>query len=61
MPEPVTRAQLSVLTLGGKEVMKMAFSGTSVHADISTLPDGIYIVKLTSEKSVKVGKLIKRF
>lgn len=60
MAEPVTRAHLSIFTLCGKEVLNMTFSGASVNADISALPNGIYIVKLTSEKLVKVGKLIKK-
>ena len=51
--------QLSILNLIGQELMKQTITKKSTTIDISNLPHGTYIVKLQSQKSVQVGKMVK--
>jgi hypothetical protein len=51
--------QLSILNLIGQELMRQTITNKSTTIDINNLPHGTYIVKLQSQKSVQVGKMIK--
>jgi len=50
---------LSLLNLTGRDVLTREITEPKTVIDISTLHQGIYIVKLSGEKSIQVGKLIK--
>jgi len=51
--------QISIFNLNGQEVIKQQVTEPKTVVDISTLPQGIYMVKLTSDDKVKVLKLVK--
>jgi hypothetical protein len=53
-------AQCSVLNAVGREFIHQELTQTKSVIDVSTLPSGIYMVKLTSVKEVRVGKFIRQ-
>jgi photosystem II stability/assembly factor-like uncharacterized protein len=57
--ETLSSGRLSILNLHGQEVMKLQVTGPMIQIDISNLPNGVYFVRLTSEKMVEFGKFIK--
>jgi ligand-binding sensor domain-containing protein len=57
--EANTNDLLSILNLNGQELIVRQVSEPKTRIDISALPCGIYLVKLTGERSVQVGKIIK--
>ena len=50
---------LSVLNLNGVELIRQQISASKTMVDVGSLPDGVYLVKFTNERTVQVGKLIK--
>ncbi|RQO30044.1 T9SS C-terminal target domain-containing protein, partial [Taibaiella sp. KBW10] len=46
-------------SLDGRLLLQKALSATQATIDISTLPIGIYTVKITDNNSTKTVKLIK--
>ena len=54
-----TKFQLSIFNLNGKEVISQKLTAPGTSIDISNLPQGIYCVRLTSDNTVKVLKIIK--
>ena len=53
-------SQLSILNLNGQELLKQTTTEPKTVIDISTLPNGIYFVKVTGDKAVGVGKFMKQ-
>ena len=53
------QSHLSILNLNGQELIKQTNLELSTQIDISTLPSGVYIMKLMDEKTLKVEKIIK--
>ena len=51
---------ISILDLSGRELLQKAVPGTKFTMDITTLPSGLYLVKLTGGTSVEFGKFFKR-
>jgi hypothetical protein len=51
--------QLSIFNVNGEKVIEMQLTYTETQIDISTLPRGVYFVKLQNEKMVEVGKMVK--
>jgi len=51
---------LTISNLSGKLILTRQITGLKSQLDISTLPAGVYFVRLTSEKTVKVEKFIKQ-
>jgi len=51
--------QLSILNLNGKELLKQTSTEPNTTINITTLPGGIYIVKIRGKRSFEVGKIIK--
>jgi CubicO group peptidase (beta-lactamase class C family) len=51
---------LAVFTLNGQEILQKELNGQITTIDISTLPPGIYVVKVVGNKGVQVGKFIKQ-
>ncbi len=57
-PSPVI-SQLSIMNLDGQEVLTRQINQTKTQIDISSLPSGVYFVRVTNDKTVEVGKFIK--
>ena len=53
-------SQLSIINTNGQELISRQVTTPKTMVDISTLPSGVYIVKVTGELTVQVGKLIKQ-
>jgi hypothetical protein len=53
------KSHLSIMNLNGQELMTCQITSSKTHLDISNLPGGVYFVRLTSERMVEVGKIIK--
>ncbi len=53
-------SQLSILNLNGQELLKQTITEPKTVIDISSLPNGVYFVRVTGEKSVGVGKFVKQ-
>lgn len=58
--ETPIESQLSILNLNGQELLKQTTTEPKTVIDISTLPNGIYFVRVTGDKAVGVGKFIKQ-
>ncbi len=54
------QGQLTILNLQGQELLNQQISEPKTRVDISTLPSGVYLVKLTGEQQVQVGKFVKQ-
>jgi hypothetical protein len=55
-----TKGRLSLQNLNGQDLLIQESTQPTTAIDISTFPDGIYIMKLTGEKTIRVGKLVKQ-
>jgi hypothetical protein len=51
---------LQVLNVQGQAVKKETLTDDNAYLDVSALPDGFYIVKITGEKSSAVVKVLKK-
>ena len=54
-----TTSQLSIIDLNGQEVLTRQITNPKTQIDISNLPSGVYFVRLTNDKTVEVGKIMK--
>jgi photosystem II stability/assembly factor-like uncharacterized protein len=50
---------LSIINLSGQELMRRRISESKTIVDITNLNSGIYIVKVISDRTVQVGKVVK--
>ncbi len=50
---------LSIENITGRQVITRPITGAMTQIDISTLPAGVYFVKLTVEQTVQAGKFVK--
>ena len=50
---------LTILNATGKMQLECYLNGNKKQIDISTLPPGLYFVRLSNEKTVEVGKFVK--
>ena len=57
--EYTANGHFSILNLSGQELITRQITEPRTQIDISRLPGGIYIVKVTDEKTVMVQKIIK--
>ncbi len=55
-----TNSQLSIINLNGEEVLIRSLIKLKTQIDISNLPSGVYFVRLINDKTVEVGKFIKK-
>jgi hypothetical protein len=55
-----TQSHLSIVNINGQELMTRQITEAKTQLDISNLPGGVYFVRMTSERTVDVGKMIKR-
>jgi hypothetical protein len=51
---------LSVIDPGGKVLINLPVNADAGTLDLGHLPPGLYILKLTSEKGVLLGKLLRK-
>jgi hypothetical protein len=58
--ESPVKGSLSILNINGRRFPEQRITMQTTTIDISSLPTGIYFVKLRSEKSIQVGKFIKQ-
>jgi hypothetical protein len=52
-------SQLSILNISGQQLITRQIKEAKTVVDISTLPSGVYVVKVVGEKGVQVGKFTK--
>ncbi len=50
---------LKILNLSGQEIYTTQINGPTTKIDVSTLPGGIYVLKLVGDKGVQTEKFIK--
>jgi photosystem II stability/assembly factor-like uncharacterized protein len=50
---------LSIFNVSGKKVIERQLTGGQTQIDISTLPQGVYFVRLQNENMVEIGKIVK--
>jgi hypothetical protein len=50
---------LTIVNIEGQQLITRQITMTKTQIDISNLPSGIYFVRLTNDKTVEVGKIIK--
>ncbi|MDD5570647.1 MAG: T9SS type A sorting domain-containing protein [Bacteroidales bacterium] len=48
-----------ISNINGQELIKLQATSCKLQVDISNLPSGIYFVKVVTDKTVEVGKIIK--
>ncbi len=53
-------SNLVIINIAGQEIITQQISELKTVIDISTLPSGIYFVRMTNDKTVEVGKLLKQ-
>jgi photosystem II stability/assembly factor-like uncharacterized protein len=54
-----TKGNLSILNLNGQELLQQTITKHLTILDITTLPTGVYFLRLINNKQVQVGKIIK--
>ena len=54
------KSQLTMMNLNGEEVLTRNLIKPKTQIDISNLPSGVYFVRVTNDKTVEVGKFIKK-
>ena len=54
-----TGITISVLDLAGRELLSQVVRNSSTRVDLRAFPAGVYYVRLTSQGTVQVGKVIK--
>jgi hypothetical protein len=58
--ESDARGRLSILDLSGRQLLQREIAAPASLVDISTLPSGVYFVRLVVDKSVHTGKFFKQ-
>ena len=58
--DKTTNENLSVLDLTGQQIIACQITYPGITLDISTLPSGVYFVKVAGEKEMQVGKFVKQ-
>jgi hypothetical protein len=53
-------SNLSIRNLNGQQLMQQEITDPTTTIDVSTLPSGIYLVKVIGENGVQVGKFVKQ-
>jgi len=57
--ETFEKGILSVFNLNGELLLQLKITESTTKIDITTLPKGLYLLKLVGEKDVRTGKFIK--
>jgi hypothetical protein len=59
LPDPSPQFQISIFNLSGQELIHKNSTGQEAEIDISSLSRGLYFVRLTVERTVRIGKFVK--
>ena len=51
---------LAIVNMEGQQLVTRQITKLKTQIDISSLPSGVYCVRLTNDKTVEVGKFIKK-
>jgi photosystem II stability/assembly factor-like uncharacterized protein len=54
-----SQSELSIFNINGQVIMTRQITEPLTQINISTMPDGVYVVKLVGEKGMQTGKFIK--
>jgi len=54
-----TPGRLSILNQDGRQIITLQITQTKTELNLSSLPAGVYFVRLTNDKTVSTGKFIK--
>jgi hypothetical protein len=54
------QSQLFIMNVNGQKLITQHISERKTVIDISTLPSGVYFVRVTNDRTVEVGKIIKQ-
>jgi hypothetical protein len=57
---PFKNTLLTIYNINGQQLISRLITEETTVTDVSTLVSGVYIVKVTDERMVQVGKLIKQ-
>jgi hypothetical protein len=55
-----SQSQLSIMNLNGQELITRQITQPKTQLDISSLPSGVYFVRVTNDRTVTVGKFVKQ-
>ncbi len=55
-----TKSQISIMNLNGQQLITRQITQPKTQIDISNLSGGVYFVRLINEKTVEVGKVVKK-
>jgi Secretion system C-terminal sorting domain len=58
--ETITKGSLSIHNISGQQLLQQEITEPKTQLDISSLPSGVYFVRVTGEKVVQVGKFVKQ-
>jgi hypothetical protein len=58
--ETPDKGAITILNYNGNERLKWEITKPKTQLDISHLPNGVYFVRLTGDKTVQVGKFVKQ-
>ena len=58
--EAPLQSQISIISLHGQKLINRQITQPKTSIDVSTLPSGVYIVKLVGVKGVQMGKFVKQ-
>ena len=56
----LSQVQLSISNLDGKQLITRQITQPKTQIDISNLPNGVYFVRVTNDKTIVTGKIIKQ-
>lgn len=55
-----TKFQFSIFNLNGQELIRRQITEPRTVIDIGDLPGGVYFIRMTGERTVEVGKVVKQ-
>jgi hypothetical protein len=58
--ETPAKCSLSIINLSGQQLLQQTITEPTTTIDVSGLKSGVYFVRLTGDKTVSVGKLLKQ-
>jgi photosystem II stability/assembly factor-like uncharacterized protein len=58
--ETLANGSLSILNISGQQLLQQEITEPITTIDVSTLPSGVYVVKVVGDKGVQVGKIVKQ-
>lgn len=57
--ETPEKGQLILFNLTGQQILNLMITGPTTSINLSHLPGGVYLVKITSENKIQVAKVMK--